>query len=86
MAEKELYTSDHDIEKRMHNEGLSDHDILRNTESAKEEAMHFGHLSPDELILEKKLKRKIDSVIMPMVVLVSRQRHCFEDQEKLITI
>ncbi|KAK3721579.1 hypothetical protein LTR37_003135 [Vermiconidia calcicola] len=70
MAEKELYTNDHDIEKRMHNEGLRDHDILRNTESAKEEVMHFGHLSPDELILEKKLKRKIDSVIMPMVVLV----------------
>lgn len=35
-----------------------------------EEAMHFGQLTPDELVIEKKLKRKIDSLIMPVVVLV----------------
>lgn len=35
-----------------------------------EEAMHFGVLTPDELIVEKKLKRKIDGLIMPLVVLV----------------
>lgn len=35
-----------------------------------EEAMHFGMLTPDELVVEKKLKRKIDSLIMPLVVLV----------------
>lgn len=35
-----------------------------------EEAMHFGMLTPDELIVEKKLKRKIDSLIMPLVVMV----------------
>lgn len=35
-----------------------------------EEAMHFGTLTPDELIIEKKLKRKIDMLIMPLVVLV----------------
>jgi hypothetical protein len=35
-----------------------------------EEAMHFGVLTPEELETEKHLKRKIDSLIMPMVVLV----------------
>jgi hypothetical protein len=35
-----------------------------------EEAMHFGALTPEELVIEKKLKRKIDTMIMPAVVLV----------------
>ena len=35
-----------------------------------EEAMHFGELSPEEKVIEKKLLRKIDSLIMPAVVLV----------------
>ena len=39
----------------------------------KEEAMHFGELSQEELMAQKKLLRRIDSVIMPMVVLVSLQ-------------
>lgn len=37
---------------------------------AHEDAMHFGELSQDELVLERKLVRKIDSLIMPLVVLV----------------
>jgi hypothetical protein len=60
-----------DPEKRMNDvELVHDKDILSGSEGAKEDAMHFGELSQDELILEKKLRRKIDSVIMPMVVLV----------------
>ena len=48
-----------------------DHEILGEKATlSHEEAMHFGELSPDELVLEKRLRRKIDSLIMPMVVLV----------------
>ena len=51
-------------------EFLHDKDILGENEHAQEDAMHFGHLSDEELVLEKKLRRKIDSTIMPVVVLV----------------
>jgi hypothetical protein len=32
--------------------------------------MHFGQLTEEELVIEKKLRRKIDSLIMPLVILV----------------
>ena len=32
--------------------------------------MHFGQLTEEELVIQKKLKRKIDSLIMPLVILV----------------
>jgi hypothetical protein len=35
-----------------------------------EETNYPSTLSPEELVLEKKLRRRIDSVIMPMVILV----------------
>ena len=35
-----------------------------------EEIMHFGELTPEERAIEKKLLRKIDFLIMPLVVLV----------------
>jgi hypothetical protein len=35
-----------------------------------EEAMHHGALTEEELAVEKKLVRKIDLLIMPLVVLV----------------
>jgi hypothetical protein len=35
-----------------------------------EEAMHHGALTEEELAIEKKLIRKIDFLIMPLVVLV----------------
>jgi hypothetical protein len=67
-----MATTDNDIEKEMvrQNEVMHDKDILGTDENAKQNAMHFGKLSEEELILQKKLRRKIDSVIMPMVVLV----------------
>lgn len=34
------------------------------------DASHLTRLSPEELVLEKKLKRKIDFRIMPLVILV----------------
>ena len=50
------------------NEALTDNEIVG--DKSKENAMHFGELSAEELMHEKTLRRKIDSVIMPMVVLV----------------
>ena len=35
-----------------------------------EERMHWGHLTDDELVIEKRLRRKIDALIMPLVILV----------------
>ena len=35
-----------------------------------EERVHWGQLTPDELVIEKKLRRKIDALIMPCVILV----------------
>ena len=54
-----------------HNEYLRDHDIIAGTEAiAREQAMHMGELNEEELATEKLLVRKIDSLIMPLVILV----------------
>ncbi|KAJ9609483.1 hypothetical protein H2200_005810 [Cladophialophora chaetospira] len=48
-----------------------DHDLLGDkVELSHEEAMHFGALTEEELVVQKKLVRKIDALIMPLVVLV----------------
>lgn len=50
---------------------INDHDILgEKITTSHDEATHLGHLTEEELVQEKKLKRKIDLLIMPMVVLV----------------
>jgi hypothetical protein len=71
-----MATTENDIEKEMvrQNEVMHDKDILGTDENAKQNAIHFGKLSEEELVLQKKLRRKIDSVIMPMVVLVRFRR------------
>lgn len=48
----------------LHDHDIMDHDVSR------EEAMHLATLTADELAVEKKLRRKIDSLIMPLVMLV----------------
>ena len=59
------------VEKVDSNTGvIHDKDLFGNKQGLREDAMHYGHLSEEELILEKKLRRKIDSVIMPMVIAV----------------
>jgi hypothetical protein len=35
-----------------------------------EEVGHVATLSPEELAIERKLRRRIDSIIMPLVILV----------------
>ncbi|KAK3710941.1 hypothetical protein LTR37_009962 [Vermiconidia calcicola] len=47
-----------------------DHDIIGNSNVTREEAMHHGHLTDEELEVQKKLLRKIDFLIMPLVMLV----------------
>ena len=50
---------------------LKDHEVLgEKAEISHEEAVHFGRLTAEELIIEKKLRRKIDGRIMPLVILV----------------
>lgn len=65
-------SSDNDIEKHHigHHDAVHDKKLMGENFDVKEQAMHFGKLSEEELIDEKRLKKKIDSVIMPMVVLV----------------
>jgi hypothetical protein len=53
-------------------EVLHDHDVLGRTNVTSEDAIHIGHLTEEELMHEKKLRRKIDAMIMPLVMLVSR--------------
>ena len=50
-------------------ESLHDHDIMDHDVS-REEAMHLGELTEEELEIEKKLRRRIDSLVMPLVMLV----------------
>lgn len=53
-----------------HHESLRDDDVVGEKRITHEEAMHLRQLSPEELVAEKKLKKKIDSLIMPVVVTV----------------
>jgi MFS family permease len=53
-----------------HHEVLHDADIIGGKQIDAEQAMHLRQLTPDELIAEKKLRRKIDQRIMPVVVTV----------------
>ena len=48
-----------------------DHDVLgEKVEIDHEEATHLGELTEEERAIEKRLVRKIDRMIMPLVVLV----------------
>ncbi len=69
-----------DIEKKdlAHSEVVHDHDVLGGREFDREEAMHWGELNENELVIEKKLKKKIDLLIMPLVMLVSARRRWVE--------
>lgn len=51
----------------VHDEVLHDHDL---NAVDKQTAMHIGVLSEEEKVVEKQLRKKIDTLIMPLVVLV----------------
>lgn len=58
-------------------EGTHDHDVTGNTSATPEDAMHMGALTEEEEVLAKKLRIKIDLLIMPLVILVSvKERPC----------
>ena len=57
------------------NESLHDHDVLGKTNVTKEDAMHMGILTEEELVAQKKLLKIIDSLIMPLVMLVRCPAH-----------
>jgi hypothetical protein len=54
-----------------HKEVVHDHDVLGNTQVTKEDATHAAELTAEEHALERKLRIKIDLMIMPWVILVS---------------
>ncbi|KAL1586108.1 hypothetical protein WHR41_04747 [Cladosporium halotolerans] len=53
-----------------HHEALNDDDVVGEKKITHEEAEHLRALSPEEKLIEKKLKKKIDALIMPTVVVV----------------
>ncbi|GAB7324529.1 hypothetical protein MBLNU13_g08435t1 [Cladosporium sp. NU13] len=53
-----------------HHETLRDEDIIGEKRIDHERVEHLRQLSPEELVAEKKLRRKIDRLIMPVVVTV----------------
>lgn len=52
-------------------EAITDKELLAEKgEIAPEEVFHLTKLTEEELVIERKLRRRIDSLIMPMVILV----------------
>lgn len=50
---------------------IHDHDAMgEKADMAHEEIVHLTELTPEEKILEKKLLRRIDSIILPFVITV----------------
>jgi hypothetical protein len=52
----------------LHEEILHDHDVAG--KATREDARHHAALTEEEKVVEKKLKRKIDTLIMPLVITV----------------
>ena len=53
-------------------EVVHDNEILGGANVTREDAMHMGELTPEEQANAKKLRRKIDGMIMPLVMTVGR--------------
>lgn len=50
---------------------IHDHDAMgEKIEMSHEEIIHLAELTPQEKIIEKKLRRLIDSIILPFVITV----------------
>jgi hypothetical protein len=65
---------------------LHDYDVLGRTNVTREDAIHLGQLTEEELMHEKKLLRKIDAMIMPLVMLVSHTTDCYVDIKMGLTV
>ena len=53
-----------------HNEMMHDHDVIGNAHVSKDDAAHAAELSHEEEATAAKLRKKIDLMIMPWVILV----------------
>jgi hypothetical protein len=54
-----------------HGEQHSDTDVVEGkAEISHVEVVHMVELTPEEKVIEKKLVRKIDGLIMPLIILV----------------
>ena len=67
---------------------ISDHEYMHDTKTVDSSSSDYnraatGALTDEELALEKRLKRKIDAIIMPMVVLVGELS--FRDDHIVLT-
>ena len=50
---------------------LHDQDVLgTKADASHEERMHWGALTEEELVIEKKLKLRVDFLIMPLIILI----------------
>lgn len=50
---------------------LRDSEVIgEKAQMTQEEVIHLAELTEEELVIEKKLRRRIDTLIMPLVVLV----------------
>ena len=61
------------VEEKLHTDRIHDRDLLgvgNEKNVTLEEIDELRRLSPEELVLEKKLRRKMDLRIMPLVVLI----------------
>ena len=55
----------------MENNTLTDTDVVREkTSVSHEEVVHLAQLTTEEKVLEANLRRRIDSLIMPLIILV----------------
>lgn len=48
----------------------NENEDLGKVDITQEDVEQLRQLTPEELVLEKKLRRKIDALIMPLVILV----------------
>ena len=62
--------SDGKVEYADHKELAHDHDILKGTNVTREDAMHMGELTPEEAQTARRLRRRLDLRIMPLVMSV----------------
>lgn len=64
-----------DVEKHVvgHDEKMHDHDVIGDRRVSTADAEHAAELSAEEAALARKLRIKIDLMIMPWVILVRRQ-------------
>lgn len=62
--------ADMKIEDVASSEHIQHHDNIADEKVDAETAEHLRKLTPEELVIEKKLRRKVDVLIMPLCVLV----------------